>query len=114
MRLAEFNWRSRVAERRWRQNFCSICRRPRVIFQNMETGLTSRADTAGAVLALDQAFDKKTFFLRQLFRDEQRKITNTILNEPLTSAAAVYRRIFESQAPLIRFLNDYRFPFRRR
>ncbi len=70
----------------------------------------SRADTAAAVLALDQTFDKKTFSLRQLFRDEQRKITNTILNESLTSAAAVYRAIFESQAPLIRFLNGLSMP----
>ena len=70
----------------------------------------SRADTSGAVLELDQAFDKKTFSLRQLFRDEQRKITNTILNESLTSAAAVYRTIFENQAPLIRFLNGLSIP----
>jgi alpha-amylase/alpha-mannosidase (GH57 family) len=70
----------------------------------------SGADTAKAILVLDQAFDQKTFSLRQLFRDEQRKITNTILNESLTSAAAVYRTIFESQAPLIRFLNGLSIP----
>lgn len=70
----------------------------------------SGADTAKAILMLDEAFDKKTFSLRQLFRDEQRKITNTILNESLTSAAAVYRTIFESQAPLIRFLNGLSIP----
>jgi hypothetical protein len=70
----------------------------------------SRADMAGAVRELDQMFDQKTFSLRQLFRDEQRKITNTILNESLTSAAAVYRAIFENQAPLIRFLNGLSIP----
>jgi hypothetical protein len=70
----------------------------------------SAADTAKAILELDQAFDKKTFSLRELFRDEQRKITNTILNESLTSAAAVYRTIFESQGPLIRFLNGLSIP----
>ena len=48
--------------------------------------------------------------MRELFRDEQRKITNSILNESLTSAAAVYRTIFESQAPLIRFLNGLSIP----
>ncbi len=73
-------------------------------------GAFSGADTAKAILAVDEAFDKKTFSLRQLFRDEQRKITNTILNESLTSAAAVYRTIFESQAPLIRFLNGLSIP----
>jgi alpha-amylase/alpha-mannosidase (GH57 family) len=70
----------------------------------------SGADTAKAILELDQVFDKKTFSLRELFRDEQRKITKTILNESLTSAAAVYRTIFESQAPLIRFLNGLSIP----
>jgi alpha-amylase/alpha-mannosidase (GH57 family) len=65
----------------------------------------SGADMVKAILAPNETFAKKTFSLRELFRDEQRKITNTILNQSLTSAAAVYRAIFESQAPLIRFLN---------
>jgi alpha-amylase/alpha-mannosidase (GH57 family) len=70
----------------------------------------SGADTAKAILMLDEAFDKKTFSLRQLFRDEQRKIANTILNESLTSVAAMYRTIFESHAALIRFLNGLSIP----
>jgi hypothetical protein len=70
----------------------------------------SQADTAEAIRLLDQGFDQKTFSLRMLFRDEQRKIANTILNESLNSAAAVYRTIFESQAPLIRFLNGLSIP----
>ncbi len=44
------------------------------------------------------------------FRDEQRKITNLVLNDSLTAAAAVYRTIFESQAPLIRFLHGLAVP----
>jgi alpha-amylase/alpha-mannosidase (GH57 family) len=70
----------------------------------------SGADTAKAILVLNETFDQKTFSLRQLFRDEQRKIANTILRESLTSAAAVYRTIFETQAPLIRFLNGLSIP----
>src|ERR1700751_3429868 len=35
---------------------------------------------------------------------------NLILNESLNSAAAVYRTFFESQAPLIRFLNGLDIP----
>jgi alpha-amylase/alpha-mannosidase (GH57 family) len=70
----------------------------------------AQADTADVILKVDQAFEKKTFSLRQLFRDEQRKITNIILNDSLTSAAAVYRTIFENQAPLIRFLNGLAIP----
>jgi hypothetical protein len=70
----------------------------------------SQADTAEAIRLLDQAFDKNTFSLRLLFRDEQRKIVKTILTDSLTSAAAVYRTFFESQAPLIRFLNGLSIP----
>ncbi|HKU25014.1 MAG TPA: hypothetical protein VJQ54_06050, partial [Candidatus Sulfotelmatobacter sp.] len=50
------------------------------------------------------------FSLRQLFRDEQRKIANLILKDSVSSAAAVYRTFFESQAPLIRFLNGLDIP----
>ncbi|MFZ0864464.1 MAG: DUF3536 domain-containing protein [Candidatus Sulfotelmatobacter sp.] len=70
----------------------------------------SQADTAEVIRLLDQVYGKNTFSLRQLFRDEQRKITNLILNESLNSAAAVYRTIFENQAPLIRFLNGLDIP----
>ena len=70
----------------------------------------SQADSPEAIRILDQMFGSKTYSLRLLFRDEQRKITNQILNESLTSAAAVYRTIFESQAPLIRFLHGLSIP----
>ena len=70
----------------------------------------AQADTAEVIRLLDQVYGNKTFSLRQLFRDEQRKITNLILNESLNSAAAVYRTVFEGQAPLIRFLNGLDIP----
>jgi alpha-amylase/alpha-mannosidase (GH57 family) len=70
----------------------------------------STADATAAIRILDQIFGSKTFSLRQLFRDEQRKITNLILKESLASAAAVYRTIFESQAPLIRYLHTLSIP----
>jgi hypothetical protein len=69
-----------------------------------------KADTAEVIRLLDQVYGKKTFSLRQLFRDEQRKITSLILNESLNSAAALYRTVFEGQAPLIRFLNGLDIP----
>jgi alpha-amylase/alpha-mannosidase (GH57 family) len=70
----------------------------------------AQADTAEVIRLLDQVYGNKTFSLRQLFRDEQRKITSLILNESLSSAAAVYRAVFEGQAPLIRFLNGLDIP----
>jgi hypothetical protein len=59
---------------------------------------------------LNEEFGKKLFSLKSLFRDEQRKIISQILRDSLTSAAAAYRSIYETQAPLIRFLNDLAMP----
>ena len=70
----------------------------------------TQADTAEVIRLLDQIYGKEIFSLRQLFRDEQRKITNLILNDSLDSAAAVYRTVFDNQAPLIRFLNGLEIP----
>jgi len=70
----------------------------------------AQADTAEVIRWLDHTYGKHVFSLRLLFRDEQRKITNLILDETLNSAAAVYRTVFESQAPLIRFLNGLDIP----
>jgi alpha-amylase/alpha-mannosidase (GH57 family) len=70
----------------------------------------AQADTAEAIRLLDQVYGHQTFSLRQLFRDEQRKITGLILNDSLNSAAALYKTVFESQAPLIRFLNGLEIP----
>ena len=70
----------------------------------------SHADTAEIIRVFDEAFENSTFSLRSLFRDEQRKVVNLILAESLTSSAAVYRSVYESQAPLIRFLDDLSIP----
>ena len=78
--------------------------------QNKLVAAFAQADTAEVIRLLDQVYGNKTFSLRQLFRDEQRKITSLILNESLSSAAAVYRAVFEGQAPLIRFLNGLDIP----
>jgi alpha-amylase/alpha-mannosidase (GH57 family) len=73
-------------------------------------GAFTQADTAEVIRMLDQIYGKDVFSLRQLFKDEQRKITNLIITDSINSAAAVYRTVFESQAPLIRFLNGLDIP----
>ena len=70
----------------------------------------SQADTAEVFRLIDQIYGKQIFSLRQLFRDEQRKIASLILVDSVNSAAAVYRTFFESQAPLMRFLNGLDIP----
>jgi hypothetical protein len=72
--------------------------------------LFSHADTAATIRYLDESFNNHTFSLKSLFRDEQRKITNQILEESTRSAAAAYRSIYETQAPLLRFLHGLGVP----
>lgn len=78
--------------------------------QNKLIAAFAQADTAEVIRLLDQVYGKSTFSLRQLFRDEQRKITDLILKESMNSAAALYRTVFEGQAQLIRFLNGLDIP----
>jgi alpha-amylase/alpha-mannosidase (GH57 family) len=70
----------------------------------------TQADATAALQKLTETFGDNTFSLRTLFRDEQRKIVETILNESLATAAAAYRNIYENQAPLIRFLQGLNVP----
>ena len=70
----------------------------------------SKADTAEAIRILTQEFPATSFSLRTLFRDEQRKIVNVILNDSLATAAAAFRGVYENQAPLIRFLSGLGIP----
>jgi hypothetical protein len=82
-------------------------------YENLKKTLVesfTRADTTGALSALTDAFSGHTFSLRNLFKDEQRKIVDLILNDSLASVGAAYRSIYENQAPLIRFLNEMGIP----
>jgi alpha-amylase/alpha-mannosidase (GH57 family) len=70
----------------------------------------AKADTTGALQTLTEAFSNDTFSLRTLFKDEQRKIVDIILNESLATATAAYRNIYENHASLIRFLHGLGVP----
>jgi hypothetical protein len=59
---------------------------------------------------LDRHFGELTYSLRSLFRDEQRKILESVLGATVSEAEASYRQIFEHHAPLMRFLKDLGYP----
>jgi Domain of unknown function (DUF3536) len=82
-------------------------------YERLKSSLTqsfSQADATGALHTLTQQFPGNTFSLRTLFRDEQRKIVNLILNDSLATTSAAYRTLYEGQAALIRFLTGLRIP----
>lgn len=74
------------------------------------SGAFSGADTAEVIRLIDEQFEKKTFSLRSLFRDEQRKVIEIILNDNLAATEAAERSLYENQGPLIRFLNSMHVP----
>jgi alpha-amylase/alpha-mannosidase (GH57 family) len=65
-----------------------------------------RADFAETIRILDKYFEESTFSLTSLFRDEQRKILDIILESTLADVEALYRQLYETNAPLMRFLKD--------
>ena len=65
-----------------------------------------RADLPEVLRTIDRHFGPSTYSLRQLFRDEQRDILAQILKTTLADVQAEYRQMYESHAPLLRYLAD--------
>jgi (1->4)-alpha-D-glucan 1-alpha-D-glucosylmutase len=70
----------------------------------------ARADFPEAIRAIDRSFGEATYSLKTLFRDEQRRILDTILDATLTEDEASYRQIYDRQSPLMRFVRDLHVP----
>ena len=67
-------------------------------------------DFTDLVRAIDVAFGSVSYSLKLLFRDEQRKILRIILNSALEEAEASYRQLYDSRAPLMRFIAAHGIP----
>jgi alpha-amylase/alpha-mannosidase (GH57 family) len=70
----------------------------------------SRADLTGVVRVMAQRFGDSNYSLQSLFRDEQRRVLETILESSLLEVEALYRQIYEQRAPIMRFLTDLNIP----
>jgi len=73
----------------------------------------SRVDIPEVVRLLDRRFADKTYSLRSLFRDEQRRIVRTILSSTVAEAEAAYLQLYEHHAALMRFLSSLGTPMPR-
>jgi hypothetical protein len=69
-----------------------------------------RADFAEVIRVMDRHFGESNYSLSSLFRDEQRKILEVILASRQLEAEALYRQIYEHQAPMMRFLTNLHIP----
>jgi hypothetical protein len=70
----------------------------------------SHADFPNLVRLFDRCFGESTYSLRSIFHDDQREIVDIILNSTLTEAEAVYRQLYQTHAPMMRFLADLHIP----
>jgi alpha-amylase/alpha-mannosidase (GH57 family) len=72
-----------------------------------------RADFPEVIRLLDKNFAESTYSLRSIFHDDQRQILNIIMQSTLAEAEAVYRQLYETHAPMMRFVTDLRAPMPR-
>jgi len=69
-----------------------------------------RAEFPTTLLMLEKNIGTSTFSLRHLFRDEQRRILQIVLESNLSNAEAAYRQVYDENAPLLLFLKDLMVP----
>ncbi|MDH3443627.1 MAG: DUF3536 domain-containing protein [Deltaproteobacteria bacterium] len=69
-----------------------------------------RADFAEVIRIMDRRFGESNYSVSSLFRDEQRKVLNVILQSTMREAETLYRQIYEHRAPMMRFLTNLRIP----
>ena len=70
----------------------------------------SRADLPDAVHLLEQRFGGQTYSLKNLFKDEQRRVVNEILRPILEALETSHHKAYEIDAPLLRFMSSCHIP----
>ncbi|MDY6916596.1 MAG: DUF3536 domain-containing protein, partial [Chloroflexota bacterium] len=74
------------------------------------TGAFESADVPEVVRVMDSQFGSSAYSARSLFRDEQRKVLDRILESTLAEVEASYRSVYEQHYSLMRFLADLGYP----
>ena len=69
-----------------------------------------RGDVPELIRSVDRNFGTGTFSLRYLFRDEQRRIVNAILDHATAEASALNRSFYSQYGTLIHFVADLGIP----
>ncbi|MFC1893045.1 DUF3536 domain-containing protein [Chloroflexota bacterium] len=64
------------------------------------------ADFTEVIRLLDKHFGTSTYSLKSLFRDEQRKVMDNILESALSEIESAYHQVYEHYYPPMRFLSE--------
>ncbi|MFC1870597.1 DUF3536 domain-containing protein, partial [Chloroflexota bacterium] len=78
-------------------------------YQTMITETTqtcTAADFPGVVRLLDKHFGVSNYSIKNLFRDEQRKVLDSILESALSEIEAAYYQVYEHYYPPMRFIQE--------
>ena len=70
----------------------------------------NRGDFTEVYGVFDAYFAPPFYSMSSLFRDEQRKILDTVVASSLDDALSVYRHLYDHNAPLVRFLRNTNTP----
>ena len=70
------------------------------------TQTCTRADFPEVIRLLDKHFGSATYSIKNLFRDEQRKVLDNILESALSDIEAAYYQVYERHYPPMRFLSE--------
>jgi alpha-amylase/alpha-mannosidase (GH57 family) len=70
----------------------------------------SGADFTGVIRLLDKYFVTSTYSLKSLFRNEQHKVMNNILESALSEIETAYYQVYEHHYPPMRFLAELGYP----
>ncbi|HSK24525.1 MAG TPA: DUF3536 domain-containing protein [Egicoccus sp.] len=76
-------------------------------YATMCAALSAAFDEANfpdTIRTLDEHFGRDAFSLRDLFRDEQRRLLDVVLDTTLLDVENTYRSIYRGRGPLLRFL----------
>jgi alpha-amylase/alpha-mannosidase (GH57 family) len=69
-------------------------------------GIFDKSDFPGIFQSLGAYFEESLYSLVSLFRDEQRKVLETILETTTADALTMYRQLYDNHVTLLRFIND--------
>ncbi len=85
-------------------------------FDELVNGITrafEEADLAEAIRLMDKGFGTETYSLKDMFKDEQRRVVDEILKSTLREAESAYGQLYGNHAPLMRFLVSCHIPLPR-
>jgi len=78
-------------------------------YQEMQKEMSasfSAADFSDVIRLLNKHFENSTYSIRNLFRDEQRKVINNIMESSLAEITAAFYQVYDRHYPPMRYLSE--------